>query len=43
MNHDTRHFAEELAELKQRLLVMGGLAEERLQAPCGRWSSATAA
>ena len=32
MNHDTRHFAEELAELKQRLLVMGGLAEERLQA-----------
>ena len=31
MNHDTRHFAEELAELKQRLLVMGELAEERLQ------------
>jgi phosphate transport system protein len=32
MNHDIRHFAEELAELKRRLLVMGGLAEERLQA-----------
>ena len=31
MNHDIRHFAEELAELKQRLLVMGALAEERLQ------------
>jgi len=31
MNHDTRHFAEELAELKRRLLVMGGLAEERVQ------------
>ena len=29
--HDTRHFAEELAELKRRLLVMGGLAEERLE------------
>jgi len=27
---DTRHFAEELEELKQRLLVMGGVAEERL-------------
>jgi phosphate transport system protein len=31
MDHDTRHFAEELAELKRRLLVMGGLAEERVQ------------
>jgi phosphate transport system protein len=30
MNHDTRHFAEELAELKQRLLAMGALAEDRL-------------
>jgi phosphate transport system protein len=32
MTQDTRHFAEELDELKQRLLVMGGLAEERLRA-----------
>ena len=32
MTHDTRHFGEELDELKQRLLVMGGLAEERLRA-----------
>ena len=31
MMQDTRHFAEELDELKQRLLVMGGLAEERLR------------
>ncbi len=31
MQHDTRHFAEELDTLKQRLLVMGGLAEERVQ------------
>jgi phosphate transport system protein len=30
MNH-IRHFADELAELKDRLLVMGGLAEERLE------------
>jgi phosphate transport system protein len=30
MNH-LRHFADELAELKDRLLVMGGLAEERLE------------
>jgi phosphate transport system protein len=30
MNQDTRHFAEELAELKRRLLAMGTLAEERL-------------
>ncbi len=29
---DTRHFGEELAALKQRLLVMGGLAEERVHA-----------
>ena len=32
MTQDTRHFGEELEELKQRLLVMGGLAEERLRA-----------
>jgi phosphate transport system protein len=32
MAQDTRHFAEELEELKQRLLIMGGLAEERLRA-----------
>jgi phosphate transport system protein len=32
MAQDTRHFAEELAELNQRLLVMGDLAEERLRA-----------
>jgi phosphate transport system protein len=31
MPHDARHFAEELDELKQRLLVMGGLAEEKLR------------
>ena len=31
MNHDKRHFAEELDRLKQRLLTMGGLAEERVQ------------
>jgi phosphate transport system protein len=31
MTQDTRHFADELDELKQRLLVMGGLAEERLR------------
>jgi len=31
MNQDTRHFTEEMAELKQRLLAMGGLAEERLE------------
>ncbi|OFW23650.1 MAG: phosphate transport system regulatory protein PhoU [Acidobacteria bacterium RIFCSPLOWO2_12_FULL_66_21] len=29
--HDTRHFAEDLDRLKQRLLMMGGLAEERLR------------
>jgi phosphate transport system protein len=28
---ETRHFAQELDELKQRLLVMGGLAEERVR------------
>jgi len=28
---DTRHFAEELDALKQRLLIMGGLAEERVR------------
>ncbi len=31
MTEDTRHFADELQDLKQRLLVMGGLAEERLR------------
>jgi phosphate transport system protein len=30
MSQDTRHFAEEIEELKQRLLMMGGLAEDRL-------------
>src|ERR671931_681792 len=30
MAQDTRHFAEEIAQLKQRLLLMGGLAEERV-------------
>jgi phosphate transport system protein len=32
MSQDTRHFAEELDELKRRLLHMGGLAEERVSA-----------
>ena len=32
MAQDSRHFAEELEELKQRLLVMGSLAEERVRA-----------
>src|SRR6185312_7171721 len=31
MAQDHRHFAEELDELKQRLLFMGGLAEERVR------------
>ena len=31
MNQDRRHFAQELEELKGRLLTMGGLAEERLR------------
>jgi phosphate transport system protein len=31
MTHDVRHFADELDELKQRLLLMGGLAEERVR------------
>ena len=31
MTHDGRHFADELDELKQRLLLMGGLAEERVR------------
>jgi phosphate transport system protein len=31
MTRDTPHFFDELQELKQRLLVMGGLAEERLR------------
>jgi len=30
MNQDTRHFGEDLEQLKGRLLVMGALAEERL-------------
>jgi len=30
--HIARHFQDELAHLKERLLVMGGLAEERVQA-----------
>lgn len=30
MSQDTRHFAEELQDLKARLLLMGGLAEERV-------------
>lgn len=32
---DTRHFAEELDQLKQRLLVMAGLAEERVRQAMG--------
>ena len=31
MAHDGRHFRDELDELKQRLLLMGGLAEERVR------------
>jgi phosphate transport system protein len=31
MPQESRHFAEELRELKDRLLTMGGLAEERLR------------
>src|SRR5262245_21306654 len=31
MAQETRHFAEELAELKERLVAMGGLAEDRLR------------
>ena len=31
MSQDRRHLAEELDELKTRLLTMGGLAEERLR------------
>ena len=31
MNQESRHFIEELNELKDRLLTMGGLAEERLR------------
>ena len=31
MTTDLRHFADELDELKQRLLLMGGLAEERVR------------
>jgi phosphate transport system protein len=31
VNHDSRHFEEDLEELKQRLLAMGALAESRLQ------------
>jgi phosphate transport system protein len=32
MAQDTRHFAQELTQVKHRLLAMGGLAEERVQA-----------
>jgi phosphate transport system protein len=32
MAPDSRHFAEELEQLKQRLLIMGTLAEERVRA-----------
>jgi len=32
MTQETRHFAEELSELSDRLLVMGGLAEDRVRA-----------
>jgi phosphate transport system protein len=32
MTQETRHFAEELDELKRRLLAMGGVAEERVRA-----------
>src|ERR1700682_3236041 len=32
MAQDPRHFADELEELKQRLLAMGGLAEGRVRA-----------
>src|SRR5260370_20602471 len=31
MAQDARHFGEELDDLKQRLLFMGGLAEERVR------------
>jgi phosphate transport system protein len=31
MHHDSHHFADELDQLKRRLLTMGGLAEERLR------------
>lgn len=31
MEHQIPHFQEQLAELKERLLVMGGLAEERVR------------
>lgn len=31
MAQDTRHFAEELGQLKHRLLTMGGLAEDRVR------------
>ena len=32
MTQETRHFAEALGELKQRLLMMGRLAEQRVSA-----------
>jgi phosphate transport system protein len=31
VNQDTRHFAEELEQVKQRLLIMAGLAQERVR------------
>ena len=35
MNQDSRHFAEALQKLKERLLTMGGLVEERLRVVLG--------
>ena len=35
MTQDIRHFAEELEEVKRRLLVMAGLAEERVSTAMG--------
>jgi phosphate transport system protein len=31
MNHDSRHFSEELEQLKQRVITMAGVAESRLR------------
>ena len=42
MTQDTRHFAEELEELKQRLLVDGRAGRgARARRRCARWSTAT--
>jgi len=35
MRYETRHFTEELAELKRQLLVMGELAEQRVKSALG--------